>query len=205
MFFPVIPKLYKGFPIIIAGIGPSLTSDVIEIMRKYRDTHVILGINDAYKIIDFMDDHYACDARWWKVHGEIINKKYPDLRLWCHDEEGEKYGAIKVTGKTGSGLSTDPTYIHTGLNSGFQALNLAYHWGCSKIILVGYNMGGLNGKNHFFEGREKTLSVSSPYPQFAEQFGKIQPDIKDIVVNCTRRTQLKAFRIGNLEEECSTY
>lgn len=197
-----IPRLYENCKIVIAAIGPSLTTEVIETVRKYKDTHVVLGINDAYKVIDFMDEFYACDGKWWKVHGDLITKKCPGLNMWTHDDEGTKYGARQVKGKGNAGLSTNPEYIHTGCNSGFQALNLAVLWGCTKIILVGYNLGHVQGKAHFWGGgRESTLAVSSPYDNFIRHFDKVQPQFRERIVNCTEHTKLNTFRKGNLEEE----
>ena len=197
----VIPKLYPNCEAILMAPGPSLTKEVVEKVRSVRDRYVIIGVGDSYKIVDFLDEHYACDARWWNVHGEKINELRPGLSSWCHDDDGRKWGAKQVTGKGKAGLSTDPKLIHHGSNSGYQTINLAYLWGCTKMILVGYNMMKVDGKAHFFGQREEGLQMNSPYPSFASKFTSIQQEIKDTIVNCTHPTGLKAFRISTLEEE----
>lgn len=197
----VIPKLYPNCEAILMAPGPSLTPEIVERVRQVQHRYVIIGVGDVYKIVDFMDEHYACDARWWNVHGDKINQLRPGLSSWCHDDDGKKWGAKQINGKGNAGLSTDPKQIHHGSNSGYQAINLAYLWGCTKMILVGYNMMKVNGQSHFFKDREGNLQINSPYPSFAKKFASIQADIRENIVNCTHPTGITAFRRSTLDEE----
>lgn len=195
-----IPRLYEGAHAIVAAPGPSLTPEVVEKLREVKDRYAIIGVGDAYRIIDFLDEHYACDARWWKVHGTEVNRLRPNLRSWCHDEEGTKYGALQIHGKGDPGFSTNPAIIHYGANSGYQTLNLCYLWGFSKMILVGYNMKRVNNQSHFFKDRHKSLSLDSPYTRFVKNYETIQKDIRDKIINCTPDSALTAFKKQSLED-----
>ena len=201
MIVEKIPRIYKGVEAIIAAPGPSLTPEVVNALREVRDRYAIFGVGDVYKVIDFLDEHYACDARWWNIHGDKINSMYPKLSMWCHDSDGEKYGAKKVNGIGSPGFSTNPSLIHYGSNSGYQLLNLAYLWGCTKMILVGYNMKKVGSQSHFFTGpREGNLQVNSPYPVFAKKYNTIQKEIRDMIINCTPDSALTCFEKQRLEE-----
>lgn len=195
-----INPYYKGCQAIIAAPGPSLTEEVVDILRENKDRYAIFGVGDSYRLIDFFDEFYACDARWWEVHGEDVKKALPNTRKWCYDLEGTKYGALKIEGKHAHGFSVSPSHIHFGSNSGYQMLNLAYLWGCAKILLVGYNMQKVGNKSHFFDDRHPSLSKASPYNIFTQKYDSIQPDIKAKVINCTPNSALKAFRKANLKE-----
>jgi hypothetical protein len=83
-----IPRLYPEAHCIVAAPGPSLTADVVEKLRSVKDRYAIIGVGDTYRAIDFLDEHYACDDRWWKVHGPTINQTRPGLRSWCYDPGG---------------------------------------------------------------------------------------------------------------------
>lgn len=49
------------------------------------------------------------------------------------------------------GLSTDPEFICTGSNSGYQAMNIALLAGAARIVLVGYDAKpGPGGRAHWF-------------------------------------------------------
>ena len=195
-----IEKLYDGAHAIVAAPGPSLTQEVVETIREVKDKYAIIGVGDAYRRIDFLDEHYACDARWWKVHGKDVNDKFPGLRSWCHDEEGMQYGAYKIEGRHKNGFSLNPEFIHFGSNSGYQTLNLCWLWGIRKIILVGFNMQKVGGHTHFFKDRHPTLSISSPYPSFVKKYLTIQSDIRNTIINCTPNSALTAFHKAGLKE-----
>lgn len=196
----LIKPYYKGCNAILAAPGPSLTKEVVEIIREHKNRYAIFGVGDAYRQIDFLDELYACDSRWWKVHGKEV-QEIKRTRKWCYDPEGIQYGAIKIDGRHDNGFSRDPNHIHFGSNSGYQALNLAYLWGCSKIILVGYNMQRVNNKSHFFEGRDPSLITNSPYNVFVKKFNTIQPDIRSKVINCTPNSALTMFKKSDLLSE----
>lgn len=197
-----IDPIYKGCHAIVAAPGPSLTPEVVEKLREVKDRYLIVGVGDTYRCIDFLDEHYACDARWWKVHGpKILNLSYK-FSSWCYDDEGMQYGAKKIEGKGDKGFSKDRRLIHFGQNSGFQALNLCYLWGISRMILVGFNMQKVENKSHFFGNeREGNLAINSPYNRFAQNFFDIEHGIKKTIVNCTTDSALTAFRVEDLDEE----
>lgn len=197
-----IKQIYKNKPVILIATGPSLTEEVVEIIRKYKDKYIIFGCNDSYRLIDFLDVFYACDVRWWNKWGDSFREKYPNLPAYTQSEEHKhSHNLTVVTGKHRSKLSTNPKEIHWGSNSGFQILNLALLFGCSKFILVGYNMQLVDGKSHFFGDHEFPLRSRSPYNKFIAAFQTVQEEVKPYIVNCTPNSALKNFRTNDLEDE----
>lgn len=196
----MIPRKYEGRSIVLCATGPSLTSEVVETIRKFKDKVVVFGINDAYKIIDFLDEHYACDTRWWEHWGSDFRSKYPNLSAWSQcKHSSEKFNLQHIPGKHTQGFSPNPNLIHFGKNSGYQALNIAYLMGGSKFILTGYNMRVV-GKTHFFGDHPPGMNKNSPYNTFIAAFNTIQPEIRKLVINCTTDTALKCFTQADLEE-----
>lgn len=197
----MIEQTYKNKNFIICATGPGLTEEVIETIRPYKDDYIVLGINDSYRIIDFLDEHYACDAKWWNVWGQDVKKTRPGLSSWTQDKPSAVSLELKHTpGKHLDGFSIDPELIHFGSNSGYQALNLAFLMGGRSFILVGYNMQALQGTKHFFGDHPPGLNSNSPYPSFVKKFATIQPEIRALVTNCTPNTALTCFKKADLEE-----
>jgi hypothetical protein len=197
----MIPRKYEGRPVVLCATGPSLTNDVVETLREFKDKVIIFGINDSYKIIDFLDEHYACDTRWWNMWGEDFKQKYPTLSAWTQSDISAKaYNVQHIPGVHKSTISTDPALIHFGQNSGFQALNIAYLMGGSRFILCGYNMGAIEGKSHFFGDHPPALNKKSPYDVFIRSYREIQPEIKAMVTNCTPSSALQMFMRADLRE-----
>lgn len=181
--------------------GPSLTEEVIESIRPHKDRFVIFGCNDVYKVVDYLDIHYACDTAWWTTWAEHVKELRPELESWTQCKpSAEKFKVNHIPGKYSVGLSLDSSLIHFGSNSGFQQLNLAFLMGCSEFFLVGYDMRRFGGKSHFFGEHPTNLKRNSPYEKFVSAFSEIQQPIKDLVTNCTPDSAIKCFKEKSLEK-----
>jgi len=201
-----VPCLYPNETAVLFATGPSLTKEVIEIVRPYHASGKVrtFGCNDTYYVVDFLDVHYACDEGWWNYHGEQALRTLPkNCQVWTQDNRSRnKFHINHIDGEYSPGLwITDRTKIHYGSNSGFQQLNLAYHYGIRKFLLVGYNMGLDKGKTHFFGDHPSDIRRVSPYDKFLENYNKIQKDIKPLIINCTENSHLTCFRKSDLLTE----
>jgi len=86
--------------------------------------------------------------------------------------------------------------IHQNMNSGAQAINLAFLQGATAIRLLGYDMQNTDGRAHWFNDRPEGLSVGSNYSVFIHNFDKLARDLDRegvIVENYTRFTALHQF------------
>lgn len=201
-----IPCLYPNQTAVLFATGPSLSLDVVNNVRPYHENGKVraFGCNDTYKIVDFLDVHYACDKEWWEYNGnEALKTLSPACHVWTQSKESaDKFSINHIPGSHDGGLYIkDRSKIHFGANSGFQLVNVAYHYGIRKFILVGYNMGIKGNMTHFFGNHPGRLQKSSPFPRFIEAFRGIQPEIRDMIVNCTPNTSLTVFRVNNLIKE----
>jgi hypothetical protein len=181
---------------IVAATGPSLSEEVAELCRG----HNVIAVNDAHRRLPFADVLYACDAPWWKFHkgcpefkGEKWSSHNVDQNV--RDDKSEcarLYGIRIVKGRNADGFSLDPDVIHYGSNSGFQAINLAIHFGCKKIVLVGFDM---SGKSHFFGDHPAQLNRSTRYERYItyyEKAAQLMPKHINIV-NANEGSALECF------------
>lgn len=101
----------------------------------------------------------------------------------------------------GRGLSRDPGTVVSGSNSGYQAINLAYLLGATRIVLLGFDLHNTGGRRHFFGNHPASFNSNSNPERFIAAFRTIRPEDYGIeIVNCTRVTKLDAFPIKTLEE-----
>lgn len=108
---------------------------------------------------------------------------------------------LRNTGNTG--IETHRAGLRTGRNSGAAAVNLAVHFGVSRIVLLGYDMGHEGGPSHFFGEHPERLRAQSPYPSFIEKFREMAAPLKAAgveVVNCSVSSALECFRRAPLRE-----
>lgn len=197
-----VPELYPGEVGVLLASGPSLNEQDLAVVKQFRDKGLVrvFGLGDSYRLCDFMDVFYACDPKWWELNPEVLNN--PCTNKWTQDvRAAKKYKLNLVSGSSGKGISTRKNHIHFGSNSGYQLLNLAYHFGIRKFILLGYNMDVPKGmQQHFFGKHPKGLNQTNNYRSFVANYNGIQDNIKQMVINSTTPTGLTCFRKLPLEQ-----
>ena len=213
-------KDFTGYPGVVIGTGPSLAA-VADDLRYFRsqDKIRLFGINNTFNDFD-LDCWIACDPAWHDFYGKIEI----DCDQWHWREEiCEKFGYKHIPGEWLPGLSTDRAKISFGHSSGWQALNLALHYGCNPLILVGYDMTYReNEPRHYFDGlsdavgeypqpiRKHSLfdkpdktGLLYDYKNIADQVdrGELPP-----IINCTPGSAMRWFPIMALQDalECQT-
>lgn len=171
----------------------------------------MIAVNDAYRLFPFAPMLYSCDERWWDYHagcrgfgGERWSSQGDKTR---NDKRAcaQRHGLNLIRGCDGDGFSLDPSLIHYGDNSGFQAVNMAGHalgWR-GRVVLVGFDMRMIDGKRHFFgehpEGLRRTTAGYKRWPKHFEAAAKVLPAGIEIV-NCTPGSALTCFRSMSLAD-----
>lgn len=159
-------------------------------------------INTSFKLAPWADYLYACDEAWWtKYHGEALKEFSGEF--WTQDERARRLERMHhVHGERRSGLCRQKGKIHFGGNSGYQAINLAYHFGATRMILLGYDMQRTGGRSHWHGDHPSGLSRHSPLEDWVVQFRSLAADLKHDgigVVNASRETALTCFERKDLE------
>ena len=162
----------------------------------------VLVINDNYRLAPWADALYACDPEWWEHHNGC-----PAFRgqKWTQSKEAaEKFNLHWIPGSPKPGLSLDPACVHNGMNGGYQALNLAVHFGATRILLLGFDMKrGDDNRRHWFGDHPGAMNKDSPYRAWRDAFDTTPADLKKAgvqVINCSRDTALTCFPRAALEE-----
>lgn len=155
---------------------------------------------------------YGSDARWWRCHIGDIARDY-DGQCWTVDhawDTGPKsqqvdprsWGLHALRAEVSAGgFSRRQDTLHTGTNSGYAALNLAYHLGATLILMLGYDLSKDGDRRHWFGNHPGEMNVNSDYNRFISRFQTIKPAEYGIEIwNCSRRTALTHFPCYNLDE-----
>jgi hypothetical protein len=189
--------------------GPSLTlaqTELIEAARAAGRCHVIV-VNTTWEKLPNADVLYAADGRWWdKYHAQLLDGFKGEC--WTPNAEASsKYGlcfiAIEDRAGMSVGLSRDPTKLRHNGNGGAQSVNLAYHFGARKIVLVGFDMqAGPNGELHHHPDHPAGLGNTAPPARWIDNFDALAADLQSEgveLINCSLRTALRVRR-GDLAE-----
>jgi hypothetical protein len=199
----VKPVMANGRPWIILASGPSQCAEDIDAVRQYRRDHgaVVVAVNNQVFAAPWTDVLYACDAAWWSHYG--CKTKSPDTAQALREFVGEKvsidahalrYGVTIMRRENGGGLGRNG--LRTGNNSGYQAINLAWHRGARCVILMGYDMQHTGGKTHSHADHPRPLGNFRQPDACKRPFDALASDLKNEgvrVINATRETALRCF------------
>ena len=215
-------RAWEGLTAVCIASGPSLTKEQVDRVQKAQAEGVKVGVvNDNYLIAPWADLLYFADLRWWNWHKEGLPKRWPwasfsadEVRNAFVAFKGQKIsidnGGNSVTDKSvcvlknhgGTGLSDNPTGIHTGSNSGYQLLNIMYLAGVKKIILVGYDMKFDGNRSHSHDGHKIKVHECA-YKGFGRNFSTTKGQLEKAgvqVLNATPGSTISAFPKVSLEE-----
>jgi hypothetical protein len=164
-----VPQIWPAGDVVIIGGGPSfkkVDQSVLKSLSLQGDIHVI-GINKAYREIpdsgEWMHVLWYGDSKFYHTFRRLKERglyTFPGLRVCC-DAQSSGDAAIKVLGRDHrskhEGLSTDPTLVYWGGNSGTSCINLAYHFtgAGGRAFLFGFDMNPeekQQGITHWHEG-----------------------------------------------------
>lgn len=190
---------------IVLGTGPSLSAAVPQIKELQRQGALLFGVNNTYLDFD-LDCWIACDPTW---HDEFSPVDLPDTDCWHWDISiCKRYGYRFIEGRWLDGLSTDPNWISFNHCSGAQALNLAVHYGCETILLVGHDFHYQGPARHYFSGLS---DEDGEYPGHLRKFSTFDGLMRTYehiadqdglprIVNCTPGSRLRCFPMGDLRD-----
>ena len=192
-------KAVKKKTFFIIASGPSLSQSDVDAIRGKG---TVIVINDNYLLAPWADILYFCDPKWFKWHMDKPEFKDFKGQIYTQDKTTAEENSFNyIESKAGEGLSTDPKVIYQGSNSGYQAINLAYHLGAERIILLGYDMQSVEGKWHWFGDHPD--KVRSNYHCWTGFYNRLAEDAEKKglqVINCTRKTALTCFHRQALED-----
>lgn len=200
--------MWKGRKVVIIASGPSTTDKQLEHVRKAREADKcrVIAINCSYRQAPWADILYAKDGEWWDGYKD----QWPDFAgpKWTSTgEAARKYDLNYIRCAHGlHGLASDIS-VHNE-NSGHQAINLAYHLGASRVLLLGYEMDPDNEKLHFFGSHDEKKGLSNPnaaiFKGWHSKMQVIADDMREVgvpVINCSPKTALTCFERGNITKE----
>ena len=147
MSYWTVPLEWTGETCFILGCGPSLRGFDARVLRGRGR---VIAVNDSFRLAPWADVLYACDLRWWQTRQAGVRDLWAGRRMVTLENEID--GVLRLRNSGEDGLETDPGALRTGKNSGYQAIGLAYHFGASRIVLLGFDMRlGRHGELHWNE------------------------------------------------------
>jgi hypothetical protein len=176
-------------------------------MQPIQDEHVI-GVNNVYKIADWIDACYFGDCGWYKVHRRAL-AKWAGLKVTSCSrfknkppEESEGIKFLEKDSDKRLGLGTDAQRLCWNHNSGAAAINLAVHLGVKQIRLLGFDMQSDKDEVTHWHGSHGNKRTP-PYARHLKGFPQIAEDAEVLgieILNVNPESAIEAFPKVTLEE-----
>lgn len=202
--------------VIIIAAGKSLESFNFNRLEEVRRDTAIITVNDVGKIVHFADYWFTLDP--WGLNGpQLPTKKFqgqlwaavpdtfgrsdapsrqhaitPDRRLnFLHRIASNNFMGIVSDNCMLPRLCEDPSCISTG-NSGYGALNFAYHLNPKKILLLGLDAGD----GYFYTKQKKNRNLShlpklfaGTLPQLEKKGIKVMNGSPESKIDCFKKCE----------------
>lgn len=199
--YAAVPRLCPGGTVLCVASGPSLTQADVDSCHGKVDRVIV--VNNCYQLALWADALIATDFRWWHWHGKDVAKRFAGLKYSSSKIVAKYHKSVQILKNTGqTGLELDPHGVRHGLNSGYRAINIAVHFGASRILLLGYDMQlGPNREEHW-HGKHPSGNPGPHFQIFRKKFETLVEPLKAAgveVINCSRDTALTMFPRQSLE------
>lgn len=187
---------WTGQTCCIIASGPSLTQEDVDFARENFDR--IIVINETWRLCPTADALYGADEEWWiqrgpspdQFQGELLSinlKKSTNFPPHVVRLDGEYSEVIAFEGP-----------LTTGLNSSFQALQIAMRRGCRKIAFLGLDMGYDEDRKHWHGDhgsglRNPSESLLGRFRICFENAARPLLEHGYIVINASRRSALDNY------------
>lgn len=185
---------------LVFASGPSLT-------KLWSDERPIplpsIAVNDAWRIVPSADVLYATDAKWWMHHKGV--PKFSGVKVGY--EGPGPAGVVWLQGSGRTGYDERLGYVRHQWNSGGAAIHLAAQLGAKRIVLVGFDMRPIKGRDHFFGAHPEEIQgrTTSRYDIWIDNLGELAKELRQRkveVLNATPESALKCWPSVDLEGIC---
>jgi hypothetical protein len=195
------PLDWSGQTCVIAASGPSLTHEQLQVARY---THPLIVTNATFRLAPWADVIFGIDFMFWRSYADELRKAALMHKCWtCDSAAAERWQLKYMRNIARDGLGKRE--LCTGGNSGYAAINLAYLFGCRRILLIGFDMReGPNGEKHWHPDHPSPCVQKHQFEEWLHKFTKLAADLKAEgceVINCTPGSALDVFPRSTLESE----
>lgn len=161
----------------------------------------VITVNGTWRLAPWADAHYSNDHDWFEAELPEMQKACTG-EFWC-GHPAWRHPAVRSMpfDKRARGILRVPGRLAWGGNSGYAALGLAYQFGASRIVMVGYDQSDANGA-HWHGEHPEAIRKGFNFTMWHERYGEAARDFARMrvqVINCSRATTLLCFPLAGLE------
>lgn len=187
--------------IYIIGGGTSLK----EVNLSLIEDKFVIGINNAFSLGGWIDVCWFGDRHWYEWNKDRL-EGYNGILSTCHPEFREDKSMLYLERRKWMGIETEFPFVAWNRCSGGSAINLAYHLGVKKIVLIAFDMErNSEGQNNWHNEHKVKIDFDTynPYPGFLRAFRQIAVEAKQLdleILDTSLNGRLNCFPKIKLED-----
>lgn len=207
----MVSKRYSDLPrfnaAIVVASGPSLVAEDVHKALAWRacnrDRSVIV-VNTSYKAAPAADMLYVGDYAWFERYAIDAARHFLG-DVWTGSRAAaERWPLVHLVKRVNGDVLPDDGICVGGRmnNSGIQAIFFAALCGATKIGLLGFDGGPVNGKTHWHAPHPEPLRPCFAHEKWPEMFDRAALQLTKrgaAVTNCSRETRLTSFERRSLD------
>lgn len=182
--------MWEGETCAVLASGPSMSQEIADWVRASGVKTI--AVCRTWELAPWADMIYAADAEWWRRYRPQV-RACTGLKVCVEVTMFPEVLILRAGDK--QGFDPDPGRVATGGNSGYQAVHVAVHAGCKRILLCGFDMHG--GHWHADYPRGMKTHNAEYLENWAQRFDSLKEPLRVRgveVINCTERSAIKTWR-----------
>lgn len=196
--------LFKGETIFCLASGPSLTAEVCLRVRGRRS----IAVNSSSVLAPWASVLFFTDSSWYEQRRDLVANwagLVISMSRTAKREMPDKVKRVEGQGDPAAlpGFSRERHVIQQGRSSGHTAVSLAIALGAARVVLLGYDMRFVEGREHCHGEYKGPRDVAIYERDFIPGFAGWNEAARAVgvdVVNATRDSALKEFPSVSLDE-----
>lgn len=198
--------IFKGETVFCLASGPSLTQEVADKVKGRRT----IVVNTSCNLAPWSDILYFTDSGWYEPRREMVANfagLVVSMSRTAKRELPDKVRRVHGIGDPtigGSGFPAPGTCgIRQGRSSGHTAVSLAVALGAARVVLIGYDMRVVDGREHHHSEYTGPRDLDQYSREFVPAFNGWNADALNVGVEILNATPLSAvheFPLVSLDE-----
>jgi hypothetical protein len=198
--------LFKGATVFCLASGPSLTRAVADRLRDAGARAIV--VNSSCALAPWADVLYFTDSGWYEPRRELVANWTGAVVSMSRTAKREL--PDKVNRVEGQGDPMGPpsfargrSVIQQGRSSGHTAVSLAIAMGAARVVLVGYDMRVVDGREHHHAEYSGARDLDQYAREFVPAFNGWRAAAEAVgaeIVNATPGSAVTEFPFVDLED-----
>lgn len=196
--------LFKGETVFCLASGPSLTQEVADRIKGRR----VIVVNSSCMLAPFADVLYFTDSGWYEQRREIVANWPGEVISMSRSAKRELPDKVKrIKGELMPGFpAMGSAAIRQGRSSGHTAVSLAISLGAARVVMLGYDMRLVGGREHCHSEYKGPRDIDQYSREFVPAFKGWNEDALKVgveILNCTPESAVTEFPFADLDEVLS--